>query len=139
MANYHLFGLFWNLAFIIATVEFIIAGSVCNWYFQQGPGGQDTGNATIGSLKRYFRYHLGSVAVGSFLLAVINFIRFWLEYLYVNTPMINYSITLRNYGRRISSSSTSWTACVAACGTLRKWSNSSTRMLTSMYDTIETR
>jgi solute carrier family 44 protein 1 (choline transporter-like protein)/choline transporter-like protein 2/4/5 len=31
---YWLFGLFWNAAFIIASVEFIVCGAVCIWYFQ---------------------------------------------------------------------------------------------------------
>jgi hypothetical protein len=83
LGNIHLFGLFWNQAFIIATVEFIVAGAVCIWYFNQGPAAQDGPNPSITSITRYFRYHLGTVAFGSFLLAVIMFIRFWMEYLYV--------------------------------------------------------
>jgi len=35
---YHLFGLLWLNAFAIAATQFIIASSVCLWYFSQGTG-----------------------------------------------------------------------------------------------------
>jgi len=33
MGIYWFFGLIWNCAFIIASVEFIVCGAVCIWYF----------------------------------------------------------------------------------------------------------
>ncbi|CAK85024.1 unnamed protein product (macronuclear) [Paramecium tetraurelia] len=82
-ANIHLFGLLWNSSFIIASVEFIIAGSVCIWYFQQGPRAQEGGPIPLPTaIGRFFRYHLGTVAFGSLILAIIEFIRIWLAFLY---------------------------------------------------------
>jgi Plasma-membrane choline transporter len=36
MGVIHLFGLFWVLAFLLGTTDFIISGAVSIWYFQQG-------------------------------------------------------------------------------------------------------
>ncbi|CAD8140524.1 unnamed protein product [Paramecium pentaurelia] len=82
-ANIHLFSLLWNSSFIIASVEFIIAGSFCIWYFQQGPRAQEGGSNPLSTaIGRFFRYHLGTVAFGSLILAIIEFIRIWLAFLY---------------------------------------------------------
>lgn len=66
---YDVFGLFWINAFIIGVTQFIIGCSACLWYFEQsGPTG---GKGTVGkSFYWAWRHHLGSVAFGSFLIAV---------------------------------------------------------------------
>ena len=62
---YTIFGVLWGNAFIIASADFVIASSVCLWYFKQP-------NAPSDSIKRGFkrliRYHIGSIAFGSFIL-----------------------------------------------------------------------
>lgn len=66
---YHIFGLFWINAFILGVNQFVISASACLWYFEVST---DTkGKGTVN--RAYwiaFRYHLGSVAFGSFLIAV---------------------------------------------------------------------
>ena len=76
---YDVFGLFWISAFIIGTTQFIIGCSACLWYFEQsGPSG---GAGTVGKAFYWsYRYHLGSVAFGSFLIAVCQMMRFLFEY-----------------------------------------------------------
>lgn len=66
---YDVFGLFWINAFIIGVSQFVIAFACVNWYFTQA-------NDTLGSgtvLKGVwvtFRYHLGTIAFGSLLIAI---------------------------------------------------------------------
>jgi len=75
---YTVFGVLWGNAFIIASSQFIIASSVCMWYFAhpQSPHG-----SIRKSFKRLFRYHLGSLAFGTFILALVQFIRLVLTYM----------------------------------------------------------
>ena len=74
MQIFWIFELLWNNAFIIAASQFTLASSVCLWYFAQGTG--NSAHATVRrSFWRAFRYHLGSLAFGSLLLAIVQFIR----------------------------------------------------------------
>jgi len=76
---YHLFGLLWLNAFVIAATQFIIASSVCLWYFSRGTG-QEATKTVRTSIYRLFRYHFGSIAFGSLILAIIQMIRLILAY-----------------------------------------------------------
>jgi len=84
MFIYFLFGLFWIVAFIIAVQVFSTSATTCMWYFT-GHGSDDTsmqGTYSVWmALKWAIRYHLGSIAMGSFLVAVITMIRVTLEYI----------------------------------------------------------
>mmetsp|Transcript_46762 Transcript_46762/g.109466 ORF Transcript_46762/g.109466 Transcript_46762/m.109466 type:complete len:925 (+) Transcript_46762:104-2878(+) len=69
----------WNNALNIAIGQCLIAGAVGVWFF--------TPNADKGSRRviaqstwNVFRYHLGSLAFGSFIIAVIQFIRYLMKY-----------------------------------------------------------
>ncbi|CAE8680096.1 unnamed protein product [Polarella glacialis] len=70
----------WNNALLIATGQCIIAGAVGVWFFTPN---SEKGNrpAIKTAIWNVLRYHLGSVAFGSFIIAVIQFIR-WLMYYY---------------------------------------------------------
>ena len=78
-----LFGLFWVIAFLDAIQMFSIAATCCMWYFS-GQGSDDaskTGSVSIMlSFKWALWYHLGSLAWGSFLIAVITMIKVIFEY-----------------------------------------------------------
>ena len=57
-----------------------IAGSVAQWYFTRDK--KQIPFFTVGkSLWRCFRYHLGSLAFGSLILAIVYFIRIVLVYI----------------------------------------------------------
>jgi len=77
---YQLFGLLWVNAFIIAATQFVMASSTALWYFSQGTG-QNTPGTIRTSVKRLFRYHFGSIAFGSLILAIVQFIRLVLAYM----------------------------------------------------------
>lgn len=69
---YHLFGLFWINAFIIGCAQFIIAATTCIWYFAQGGSSDDKAKASLRmGFKWIFYYHMGSIAFGAMIIAII--------------------------------------------------------------------
>jgi choline transporter-like protein 2/4/5 len=82
---YNLFAILWILAFILSLEKFIIGASVSIWYFNQLPNG-DTAETGQKPVRRSywwaFRYHLGSIAFGSLILAIVWAIRIMFEYIY---------------------------------------------------------
>ncbi|KAF2073423.1 hypothetical protein CYY_005271 [Polysphondylium violaceum] len=80
MQIYHFFGLLWTIAFILAVNQCTIAGAISSWYWVQSK--KDVPFFPVwASLWRVFRYHLGSLALGSLILAVVQFIRWILRFL----------------------------------------------------------
>lgn len=76
----HVFMYFWYMEFIQALFSFSILCGVCTWYFTSS---QDSRGSF--SLRQGFwwalRYNFGSIAFGSFLLAVVWMIRIAFEYI----------------------------------------------------------
>ncbi|XP_070556799.1 choline transporter-like protein 1 isoform X2 [Ptychodera flava] len=77
---YHLFGLLWGSAFLWACQEITIAGAVAMWYFTRDKKNMPT-FPILTSMYRVLRYHLGSVAFGSFLIALVQLARIILSYI----------------------------------------------------------
>ncbi|XP_076335074.1 choline transporter-like protein 1 [Tachypleus tridentatus] len=73
MKWYHLFALFWFTQFIIACQHIVIAGAVASWFFTRDKSKLGTPITT--SFYNLVRYHLGSVALGSFLVVLLKVIR----------------------------------------------------------------
>jgi hypothetical protein len=65
---------------IISCTQFVIIVCACVWYFTSS---SDTrGQASIGKgMKWMFRYHFGSLAFGSLLLAIVWFLIIVFEYI----------------------------------------------------------
>lgn len=79
---YHFFMTLWGTAFIMALGEMTIAGVFAAYYFADEPRDENVGRGPIiKSLARAVRYHLGSIAFGSLLIAICQFIRAVLEYI----------------------------------------------------------
>jgi hypothetical protein len=75
----YVFGLFWGIELIVAIFKYVIIVAVCCWYFSSTADSR--GNFPL--YKGFwwaFRYNLGSLCIGSFLLAVIWMIRVVFEY-----------------------------------------------------------
>ena len=71
---YLLFCLFWTANFIVAIGDMIVAVAVSKWYFTRNKW--TVGSWTVfSSIGTTLRYHLGTCAYGSLLLAVIQIIR----------------------------------------------------------------
>jgi len=83
LAWYHLFGWLWVNQLISAISMTAIAGAYSWWYFASQDQEKQTQNkfAFMRSLKRVFRYHIGSMVFGAFIVAVVQFIRIVLAYI----------------------------------------------------------
>lgn len=88
----HLFSLLWNMQFAVYFTYLVIAGAIANWYFtelvgesnkkKRGSGAFELPNWPIlSSLARTLRFHLGTVALGALIIAVINMIRIIVRYI----------------------------------------------------------
>lgn len=73
------FTLLWNNAFLVALGQLIVAGACAQWFFTLA---ERRGKEPVirQSLRTAFRYHLGSVAFGAFILALVQFIRYLTKY-----------------------------------------------------------
>lgn len=85
MGLYHLFGVFWTTQFIAGFGVMMTAGAIASYYWQReemprGPIRKSIGRAT--------RYHLGSIALGSFIVAVVQFVRAIMEYVNKKTKKL---------------------------------------------------
>jgi hypothetical protein len=83
LAWYHLLGWLWMNQLVSAISMTTIAGAYSWWYFASQDEEKQAGNkfAFMRSLKRVFRYHIGSMAFGAFIVAVVQFARAVLAYL----------------------------------------------------------
>ncbi|KAK2157275.1 hypothetical protein LSH36_194g05083 [Paralvinella palmiformis] len=78
---YQLFMWFWIMNFIVALGEMVLAGSFASYYWAFNKPKDIPTFPVTASLLRALRYHLGSIAFGSLLVAIIQLIRVFLEYL----------------------------------------------------------
>ncbi|KAI9562773.1 hypothetical protein GHT06_010227 [Daphnia sinensis] len=78
---YNLFGLFWGLFFVSALAEIVLAGAFASWYWAFNKPRDVPAYPLTNSLFRAIFYHLGTVAFGSLIIAIIRSIRVLLEYL----------------------------------------------------------
>ena len=85
----HIFALLWNLAFFLAVSHFILACATAIWYFNRND--IEKPNPLVRSVWWLFRYHLGSVAFGSLVLAIVWAIRIIVVYLHQKLKDINAS------------------------------------------------
>ncbi|GMF25481.1 unnamed protein product [Phytophthora lilii] len=76
---YHLFGLLWTSQFIQAAAYATIAGAFCEYYWTLDKR-QVPARPVLRSMWRTIRYHFGSVAFGSLIIAIVQFLRIALEY-----------------------------------------------------------
>lgn len=75
---YFIFGTLWTNALFQAIGIFVIASACTMWYYSHGPG-QELDSPILRSYKMVFRYHLGSLAFGSLILAIVQFMQLLVE------------------------------------------------------------
>ncbi|CAD7003889.1 CTL-like protein 1 [Ceratitis capitata] len=73
----YVIGLIWTTEFIFACQQFALAAAVAFWYFQK-----PTSTPTTYAIGKLLKYHLGTVAKGSFVITVFKIPRLILTYLY---------------------------------------------------------
>lgn len=76
---YNLFSMLWTLSFFSGVAKMILAGTFATWYWTFKK--RDLPFFTLTeSIYRTLRFHLGTVAFGSLLIAICNFIRALIEF-----------------------------------------------------------
>ncbi|XP_037916936.1 choline transporter-like protein 1 isoform X2 [Hermetia illucens] len=75
---YNLLALFWFVNFVIGCQHMVIAGAVSMWFFTRNKAKLSLPVAR--SFQNLIRFHLGTVAKGSFFIALVNLIRAILKY-----------------------------------------------------------
>eukprot|EP00795_Rhopilema_esculentum_P010208 gene10208-18889_t len=81
MQVFHLFGWFWLMNFIVAFGQCVLAGAFASWYWAWDKKTDVPTLPLLASMGRTLRYHTGSLAFGSLIIAIIQLIRAGLEYL----------------------------------------------------------
>lgn len=85
---FHIFSFLWNANFIDAIGITVIAGAVCQWYWIR-PTGEGTSRRKrmpswcplLSAYSRVFRFHLGSMAYGSAIVAIVQLLRLIMAYI----------------------------------------------------------
>lgn len=80
MAAFMFFGLLWIMAYLKYTCNFICMVAASTYYFNSTDGNEGSAEVGLG-FKFAHLNHMGSIAFGSFIIAVIQFIRFVFIYL----------------------------------------------------------
>uniref|UniRef100_A0A182XV08 Choline transporter-like protein n=1 Tax=Anopheles stephensi TaxID=30069 RepID=A0A182XV08_ANOST len=76
---YNLLAFLWFCQFIIGCQHMVIAGAVAGWFFTRNKA--NLSNPIGRSYCNLLRYHLGTVALGSFVIALVQFLRTMLKLL----------------------------------------------------------
>ncbi|KAM7394273.1 hypothetical protein PAMP_021086 [Pampus punctatissimus] len=78
---YHAVGLIWITEFILAFQQMTIAGAVVTYYFTRDKS-QMPSTPILSAMARTLRYHLGTIAKGSFIITLVKIPRFILLYVH---------------------------------------------------------
>uniref|UniRef100_A0A665UVR1 Choline transporter-like protein n=1 Tax=Echeneis naucrates TaxID=173247 RepID=A0A665UVR1_ECHNA len=78
---YHAVGLIWISEFILAFQQMTIAGAVVTYYFTRNKS-QMPATPILSSMARTIRYHLGTLAKGSFIITLVKIPRLILTYIH---------------------------------------------------------
>lgn len=70
---YNVLTLFWMSQFIVGCQHMVIAGAVASWFFTRNKATLDWPLAR--SFRYLLRYHLGTVALGGLIIAVVKVLR----------------------------------------------------------------
>ncbi|KAG8508554.1 Choline transporter-like protein 1, partial [Galemys pyrenaicus] len=78
---YHVVGLIWISEFILACQQMTVAGAVVTYYFTRDKRNLPF-TPILASVSRLIRYHLGTVAKGSFIITLVKIPRMILMYIH---------------------------------------------------------
>ena len=72
---FYIFGTLWILQFISDSQQFIVAAAISTWFFTRDKT-KITHNLILQGVKNFFLYHMGTVAMGSFIIAIFQVFKF---------------------------------------------------------------
>ena len=76
---YHVFGCLWFIWFIVGCTQFVIATMAATWYFTHDSDSKGSASVCKG-ICWLCRYHAGSIAFGSLIIAIVTAIKIAFEY-----------------------------------------------------------
>lgn len=105
---FYVFGFFWTYNWIIAIGQTAIAGAIAIWYWTSPKSVKKSllkaikftiqsfmPGAVIKSLSSVLFYHLGSLALGSLILAIVQWIRYILARMYAQQKKLSSSTVMK--------------------------------------------
>ena len=97
MLAYYLFGFLWGSQWIVAMCSLILACIFVQYYFKGGDYNGVTSSPILAASKKMVWYHTGTAALGSFFVAILQFIRIVVRFvvhrlkkLHKNNPLVKY-------------------------------------------------
>lgn len=102
---YYVLGFFWTYNWIAAIFQCTIAGAISTYYWTRDKKALPS-KPVLKAFGRTLRFHLGSLAFGSLILAVIQTIRAVLMYM---------QRTLKRYDNRVAQSLLTALQCCCGC------------------------
>lgn len=98
----NLFAMFWFTNFLFGCQDFIIAGAVSKWFFTRNKSKLNF--PALISFGHLIRFHLGSICMGSTIIAVIQFFRVILKWIEVSHKsfIIQFRVLTNNIFSRYS-------------------------------------
>jgi hypothetical protein len=80
---FHFFHLLWQVQFLIYFNYLVVSSAIARWYFTHPNERKDLSHnkPVRHSVKQTIRYHLGSIATGSLIIAIIQMIRVIVKYI----------------------------------------------------------
>ncbi|OQV18784.1 Choline transporter-like protein 2 [Hypsibius exemplaris] len=90
---YNALGFLWGIAFSIALGQIILSGAFASYYWAWVKPKDVPAFPLLASLYRTFRYHLGSVAFGSLLVALVQLVQYILLYVQKHLKKHNNAVT----------------------------------------------
>ncbi|CEF68396.1 CTL-like protein 2 [Strongyloides ratti] len=82
MQAYNLFGFFWLTCFISSFHDMVLAGVFASYYWAYNKKKDIPLFPLCNSIFRTIRFHIGSLAIGSLLIAIVKFIKVILEWIH---------------------------------------------------------
>lgn len=79
MALFMFFGILWVTAWLDYSCQFVIMVSASSYYFESNA--EVNGEADVGMGFKFAVIHTGSIAIGSFIIAIVRLIRFLFMYI----------------------------------------------------------
>jgi choline transporter-like protein 2/4/5 len=89
---FNLFAFLWFATFLFAFEEIVLAGVFSHYYWSKRH--QTTSFPLLYSIRLITRYHLGSIAFGSLLIATLNYVRIILDYISKKASVIQDNIVI---------------------------------------------
>ena len=94
---YNIFACFWMTCFVSALSDVTLAGAFGSYYWAFRKPKDVPAFPVLRSLSRALRYHLGTMAFGSLIIAIVKFIRAVLEFLYQKLHASQNSVAKKIY------------------------------------------